>query len=731
MSRFIVQAILYPEMRRTVDVAKIRMRRRHKTSIRMLRKKEGKNKKNKNDEASEEEEEAEFESDSESTEESEGSTASNPFGEIYYCTGHQRRSPVDREGTEYETFIDHCADCTKEVFDAVAKAKTDDLRVERDSKGNLCFTHFKDLEKIDDTLRDSLPYGSTVVRLREAERSQSKDIVHTSTAQIRINQQPSEQLSSFDQNTNKGGNFEDLSKLDDSMPMAMGLRQRTLLDERHSMPTLFVGNRFNSISATKIYIPSWKDRQDIQNSAVNCAEVGIEEKIVVNAPPLSHSSSVDVPCDKVLPLPDHVSVELLYNLGGEMAKGSCDSKSSLDVEEILKPPSMFKNDTPALSRDVSPFGKHQLNSDKRVSSSSSSASNPPHSQATEQKRNSRRCLTYQYVNLHNAATEGGGLTDTSTTPSDSQQNTSTGTGTSARSSDSGMAGSYTLPSPDPPKHPDEFFYAYEFDSHQGDLMDRAGTFREPPMRSPGLQHSSSSHNLGRVNMVLAATRGLDIDDHEDEGDVTDSGQYGDEGSLMKDFNEKYPYFQYEEQSISRGRTAIRNAGAASRSRSMDQRQRASNFTDTIVINIGNPAVNVIRLGGAHAPSVEKRRDVEDDVEERGKETVFRTGLYAHWWKKEKLPNEILKELFLKPNQQGHKKGGKRTCRKHNKVPVEGNANKSASKACQTSVHRAVIVQDGDVEKRIEKGSGKQRLLFWIGQYCDVTASLRVSWQERK
>lgn len=702
MSRFIVQAILYPQMRREVDMNKVRMRRRHKTSIRMLRKKSAKNKNDDGEvtESSEDQEEEEEDYDDEQTEtdESLGSTASNPFGLVHYFTG-KRHSGGDRDRTEYETFIDHC-DCTKDVFEAVAKAKTDELKVVRDSKGNLCFTHFKDLEKIDDGLRDSMPYGSTAVRLQEQSRSNSRDMVHTTTAQIRINQlqeQPSEQLSSFDQGTSREANFEDLSKLDDSMPMKMGRRQRTILEERHSMPTLFVGNRFNSVSATKIYIPSWKDRQDIQNSVTNCAEVGIESvNSARSGPPLSHSSSVDVPCDRVLPIPDKVVVELLYNIN--------ESQSSVE-NEIFTPPRMFKNDTtPTLSRDVSPFAKHNLNSDKRVSSTSSTASNP--SAAEKQKRNSRRCLTYQYVELHSASSD-----KTTRSTSDTHQNTTSGT--SARSSDSGMAGSYTLPSPDPPKVADEFFYAYEFDHMPVDAADQAGTSRDPPT---GLKHSQSTHNLGRVNMIVAS-REIDID-NDDPGDVTDSGQYGDEGSLMKDFNEKYPYFNYEEPSISRGRTATRGAEHTNRSRSVGQ-HRLSNFTDTIVINIGSPSVNMIRLGGAHAPSVEKSGGREDEASlESGKEIVYRTGLYAHWWKKEKLPNALIKELMLKPNH-GHGKS-KKPCRRHPKhnqsksIMGEEGASKSVSKSCQTSVSpplAAVVAVNVDA-----KGSGKQRLMLWIG--CD-------------
>lgn len=718
----------------------IRMRRRHKTSIRMLQKKSHKQRTEGSSEDPEEYEDDNSFSTSEEEEDTDslGSTASNPFGYVQYCTNHHqnhppRTSPVtDSDGqSNAGTFIDHCADCTKDVFDAVARAKTDALKVERDSQGNICFTHFKDLERIDDNLRDSMPLGSSAVRLKDS-RSQSKDIVHTSTAQIRINQLPtqdSEALSSFDQGTtvnkNKGANYEDLSKLDDSMPMKIGLRQRTLLEERHSMPTLFVGNRFNSISATKIYIPSWKDKQDMQNSATNCSEVGKEglddcvvdeEEVVIATNPavLSHSSSVDVPCDKVLTLPDKITAELLYNL-------SDSTMASLDEcnNAILKPPSMFKNETPSLSRDVSPFAKHNLNSDKRVSSISSTSSS--NHTPSEPKRNSRRCLSYRYVNLHNGPPSDNNNNSNSskaeTPSSDTQPNTTSGT--SARSSDSGMAGSYTLPSPDPPKVPDEFFYAYEFDDSPEDCMDQAGTSRDPP-RSSGLQHSQSTHNLGRVNMIVASSsRGIDIDQQgEDEGDVTDSGQYGDEGSLMKDFNEKYPYFQYsEEPSISRGRTVTRTAESSTRSRSMDQRQRASNYTDTIVINIGDPHVNVIRLGGTQAPSMEKTREEtrEGSLESSDKDTVFRTGLYAHWWKKEKLPNEIIKELMLKPNH-GNSSKTKKTCRKHNK-----GCGPTKTVSCQTSIHRqqqqqpplllASVKRGEGVTEDSKKGSGKQRLLL--------------------
>lgn len=743
LSRFIVKALLYPEIRRKVDVSRVRLRRDEKTTIRMMRK--TKNKKNEDD--------GEFDSEGSSNEgsgdeefcsnTSHGSTASNPFGIIHYFTGKSNSEP--REGTLYETFIDHedgkeiCPDCTKELFEEFYNrskngtlSKNSNFHVQRDSKGSLCFSDLIDLEKIDNQLRDSLPFCSHVVQLLDKEdKKKSNERIHTATAQMRINKfkaQPSEQhsdLSSFDNRTT-GAHFacEDLLNLDDSMPMKNTLRQRTLLDERHSMPTLFVGNRFNNCSSTKIYIPTWKDKQDIPTSMSNCAKAGIDidkhnSSEHQSTDLLSHSSSVDLPgC--AFPLPEKISVELMYNFNE-----ATNTKPNSVV--IIKPPSMFQNRTPVLSRDVSPFAKHQLNSDKKLSPNLAVTSDKEGGGGSSSNRSSvRRCLSYQFVNLTNPseASQGPDAANSLLRPIDDHDlDTSTGiiktqqqpNYPSPRSSDSGMAGSYTLASPDPPKMSDEFFYPYEFDDgeeHQREEDDqqimrsskpatghctngrhrcrqKGGVGRELRQEeaegdSRTIKHSFSSHNLGRFNLVLSG--GFDLDD---DSDVTDSGQYGDDTSLMKDFNEKYRQFEgnignqengnfeVEENIIStennRGRDLNKNhQNKLARSRSADQeKHNKKTKSSAIVINLGAPQVNVFHLNGKgdckERVKMDNKESDDDSLKERNGEPinpdhptkVYRTGLYAHWWKKEKLPNNILRELYQSSSQNSNKscKGG--------------------------------------------------------------------------
>uniref|UniRef100_A0A1B0EUT8 PH domain-containing protein n=1 Tax=Lutzomyia longipalpis TaxID=7200 RepID=A0A1B0EUT8_LUTLO len=130
LTRYLVKALLYPEFRRDYDTSTIVMRRRHRTTIRMLRKKSTGSSEDKNNLSRQDAFECLSSSSSSSSEScSTGSTASNPFGLIRYFTG-KRLTDTSRERTHYETFIDHGieADCTKDIFDEVEKRRRPEER---------------------------------------------------------------------------------------------------------------------------------------------------------------------------------------------------------------------------------------------------------------------------------------------------------------------------------------------------------------------------------------------------------------------------------------------------------------------------------------------------------------------------------------------------------------------------------------------------------------------------
>lgn len=270
-----------------------------------------------------------------------------------------------------------------------------------------------------------------------------------------IKQQCSDNQSSFE--NHYGGHMacEDLVNVDDDLQIKNCLKPKPVIEERHSMPTYFVGNRFNALSTTQIYIPNWKDRQD--------------SRVKKDTPATPHSS---------------------------VLRESPDTTDFLDNAGLLAPPEAFKSILRSLTREAS-FSKHSLNSDKRMSNTSHKSS-----------------LIF--------------------TP---------------RSSDSGMAGSVSISSPD---------YLYQT----------------------------------KPIVVMA--------------DNSDSGQY-ECASLLKT-------------QISDG------GGGGGGSKSMND---SCNHAE-LVINLTSCDNTAIELDGGHK--------------------IYRTGLYAHWWKKEQLPQEVVREIVLESHK---------------------------------------------------------------------------------
>uniref|UniRef100_A0A1B0CI32 Uncharacterized protein n=1 Tax=Lutzomyia longipalpis TaxID=7200 RepID=A0A1B0CI32_LUTLO len=218
-------------------------------------------------------------------------------------------------------------------------------------------------------LRDSLVVCSKPLRMAQQLSSSGESVVHLSTARLNLaaikQQSEASEVSSFEHALPNGRMAcENLLKLDDSMPLCSNLKPRNPIEERHSMPTLFVGNRFNNSSPTEIYIPSWRDRQ----TGGGTEETRMKAK---------HSTSIELPQVSLVQLPDQVAAEIMYNLHGDGDSG----------EVIVKPPSMFRGGScdgaaVLLSREVSPFAKHSINSDLRMSVN----------KERRERRSVRRCL---------------------------------------------------------------------------------------------------------------------------------------------------------------------------------------------------------------------------------------------------------------------------------------------------------------------------------------------------
>lgn len=293
ITRFIVKALLYPEFLREIDISQVKVRRKHKRTLR-LKKRESWFVASSTEESDEnEDQDAEgsklfFKSSEDEarpflTNTDSGSTDTNPFGLIQYYTG--KKSQCSEDLTLYESFIDH-GENTEEIDEVILAPDCDNLKT-----------------------------------------SKSRQKLST------LEQQISDAQSSFEGRLHGCHMaFEDLVNADDNLEMNCLNKPKTVIEERHSMPMYFVGNRFNVSSLTEIYIPSWKDKQEAKKSPPSKDSINLIE----------HSN-----------LSQEIPVE----------------------SEIFAPPEMFQNTSAAVSiiREATPFNKHFINSDKVIRQSQLSA----------------------------------------------------------------------------------------------------------------------------------------------------------------------------------------------------------------------------------------------------------------------------------------------------------------------------------------------------------------------
>lgn len=636
LHRFILKAILYSDIR-SVNTAHVRLRRKQNSHMR--RRRSGGSSSNMSHVESGTNEDG-------GTSDAISSAASSVEFQRY-C--RDRISYGLREAshdTDQDTFIDHGSnfefDCTKDIFASIERAQksNNDVTVDRDSDGSFIFMHNRknSNKKCDMNHRDSLKYYSKPVRVVIERNATSKtdSIVHTSTAELVIggsgggassgasvinngaivncNKNPTGMLESLrpgrkvsdlsgllkaEECSQMAG--EDFENIDDSLQSPMGKRL-PIADERHSMPTLFVGNRFNCSSLTEVYIPSYREKKEahnidkkldeaksedftVDNIALDDDEQLIQSRYSIKSDGTTHSSSIDIPA--MVPAPNDMAAELLYNLDESIAGASTSSR--IASGNVIKPPSMFENTSRiSLNKELSPFGAHALNSDKKVMMRRKSGEEAP--------PKNKRCISYHYINMHGNESQpqqrprskldlddGDGKAHTKKCECCASSRCP-----SPRSSDSGMAGSCTISSPDAPIK----LFDQDYGQFDSEFVDES----VPKMHS--LMHSQSSHNFGRFNDI--AFRG---DNNHDSGQYGHSSVAPDEacGDAIKesDINNMF------ELSMSRD-TVKRQSRCQSAERTKDHHSfNTTNITSRL---------------------------------------VFKTGLYAHWWKKEVLPGAVLRDI---------------------------------------------------------------------------------------
>ncbi|XP_030240455.1 uncharacterized protein LOC108649466 isoform X1 [Drosophila navojoa] len=603
----IVKMLLYPQARQSIDLKRIALRKKRCHKAAKLLKDINANKQesavsSQSQSQSELERQDAFElpTDSESYDDEYDngylrSCDSDPFE---YVRFYQHR-PLESTCNSTGTFVKHGQRHTSSInLIKLDSFDTDEVQVQHELK------------------KESLVIGSKALRALARKSTERNSSVHTSTATINLGgssitncveeevegfdvpvevDQPVEQLSqpstlkqqSSDASSlygaRLGGAFtacENLASIHDDLsqekakPLPAATQLSASPTERHSMPSIFVGNRFNRCADTEVYVPTWRERQQQQqNQSVDAQLLNEEDECV-------HSSTMDLPA-ACLAAPDQLQAELLYN-----------------YDQAVEQRASHKSDSPSTGNPRSEPSAVRRNSSNELCIEA----NRP-----ESKRDSiRRCISYQFLQMNNRsaappppppAPPGAARRDQQ--PAQHSQCKcrccESSQCPSPRSSDSGMAGSCTIASPDPPNA--ECCGTDVLDNVEPEpRFDVCGMFREKFLTPEQTQDEVKE------------------EDSQHEPKTADTEPQLD--SPATSTNESSAQFQINTKSIFLA------------SSSMDEAMPTA-------------TTNGLQFSGSCSAE-------QLHMEPR---PTFRSGMYAHWWKKERLPPEVLRGIASAYNKR--------------------------------------------------------------------------------
>ncbi|CAG9769067.1 unnamed protein product [Ceutorhynchus assimilis] len=464
------------------------------------------------------------------------SSSSNPFGYVRY---YNPQTGSEKEETfRYESFIDY--------GEPYKVKEPDEVSISSLNRGP------KVVE--DEPKKPSIVLTSTA-RLNLLQKQWSEESEASSTMSPRKTGMACENLHTLEENME----FDSINLSESYMPIM-----------RQSCPTKFVGNKFNESSLTTVYIPPWSSSEN----NISCRTR--PQLTPPNSTATTHSSSLELPAN-ILPLPDRMLAELLY---GEFAK-----ESDLTQRPVINPPSMFRADSISLNLDNVPFRKHSINSDKPRRRCSIQM-NP-----TDLKDKAiKRCKSSKFLNM------GCGNEPGSSTKSICRCGAESCHSHSHRSSDSGMAGSCSLNSPDLANN----------------------TYNEE-------RHSNDN------TMSLLYREGISLSEIE-----------------ARNYENECPY------SSPFGSTP-RTSGETSHTRDS---LRTTSVTSMDMFPNQWPVqkMSISSAGPQKSKSASSLLDHHDQTAEDEEEEApptFKSGLYAHWWLKAKLPPEILRGIYEETRKQSN------------------------------------------------------------------------------
>ncbi|KAH8276698.1 hypothetical protein KR018_010884 [Drosophila ironensis] len=584
----IVKMLLYPQARQSIDLKRIALRKKrcHKAAAKL---KDLNANQDLGQSELERQDAIELRTDSESYEEDEEflhSCDSDPFEYVQFYQNKRTDSMCNSAGT----FVDH-GPSGRRHCSSINLIKLDSLDTEEVLAQN-------ELKK------ESLVIGSQALRALARRSTKRCSSVHTSTATLDLSasgsitncveedtggkiascslqQQNSDASSMYA--ARLGGAFTACENLDDLSGELSGREDPVNSmpaspTERHSMPTIFVGNRFNRCKNTEVYVPTWRDRKEMQMQSVDDPHQKEEDKEM-------HSSSIDLLASCRV-APDKMQAELLYNY--------VDTGISLLENQPEKRVSQKSGNSPLRG-----IGKAEENPTIRSSSTAElcieTALKKGNPQPERSRESIRRCISYQYLQMSNRPRpppppprrDVDLHLDTKCRCCESSQCPS------PRSSDSGMAGSCTITSPDPPNP--EARGQDMLDNVEPDHFDVCGMFREKFLTPEATQEESEFLENGEEAPQLP-DEPLTPTNRKKESICISSAQV-----------QVNPRSIYLPTSSSMDETSQRPA--------YDDPLFSSSSTDRL-----------------------------------GSQETFRSGMYAHWWKKERLPPEVVRGIALSYNK---------------------------------------------------------------------------------
>ncbi|XP_018577740.1 uncharacterized protein LOC108916034 [Anoplophora glabripennis] len=515
-----------------------------------------------------------------SSSDDDSSSSSNPFGYIRY---YNPQTGSGHEVTKYESFIDHGEQCPTVT-------------------------------------------GPKVV----VDVPKKRSVLLVSTANLLLQKQYSEEseASSCFPEPKPYMACEDLSHLDGNVELGtLHVPERYVPTTRQSCPTKLVGNKFNQSSLTTIYIPSWSNSDSANGKSKSNEDIAkrktASSKNDSSCSSTTHSSSLELPVN-TLPLPDRMVAELLYNFDGEFTKSESIESDFTEhsSKTVIKPPTMFEGrveedvkvvpQTVSLNLDNVGFRKHSINSDKPKRRSSIQI-NP---QDLKKNSDMRRCVTSRFLQMSNPTTSRQSFCrccrDSCHSP---------------RSSDSGMAGSCTLISPD-----------IVNDLASCSAQERCST----DMANLFQKYNNFGQFDGDTNVISLS----DIEARDFESQCPCTSPFG---STPRTSGQDC----VNENVLTGSRDSLRTSVTSSIDINPKTWGSQPKLHSRIFIEpktVPDPNVEEWKSGPqkSHSTSclLEEGQDEGEVAENEEGPLMYKSGLYAHWWLKAKIPASVIKGIYM-------------------------------------------------------------------------------------